>query len=175
MPPEPDLPNALRQVLEASFFIRFTTSGRRTGRSITVETTYVWDGGHRIYISGYPGARDWVANLGANPAVTVHTVEGTRWFDIPAEARVLRDRSERMPHLMDFLDRWAFRPESPRSIFGLAVRAMRLNSTLRLPWWGPFYLARRVLDRMPCVELTFTGGPVPRPGGPPPLTRPMDG
>ena len=144
----------------------------------TVETTYVWDKGDCIYLSGYPGKRDWVASMAANPQVTVHTVEapaGGHRYDIPATARVLRDRDERLPHLLGFIERWTGRPGFPRGGFQLALAMIRLNRRLRLPWWGPFYAARKVLDQMPCVELTFTGPPVVRPGGPPPLSEPQPG
>ncbi|PZC44931.1 MAG: protein of unknown function (DUF385) [Chloroflexi bacterium] len=153
------LPEDLIAILSQSFFIRFSVRGRRTGRLRTVETTYVWDRGSRLYISGYPGKRDWVANLYANPQVIVHTVEGRNGYDIPATARVIHARQERTPHLLAFLNHWASRPEAPRTMFLLLLKAVRLNRALHLPWWGPFYFVRRIFDRMPCVEITFTGYP----------------
>ena len=160
------LPNELRSSLASAFFIRLTTVGRRTGRSRTTETTYVWDGDRTITVSGYPGRPDWLANMAANPRVVVHTVEGAG-YDIAAMARVLRERDERTPPLLAFLERWASRPEAPRALFSLLVRAIRLNLSLRLPWWGPYYLVRRIMDRMPCVEITFVSAPVRRRGPPP--------
>ncbi len=164
----PRLGDQVRHVLAHSFVIR-TTVTRRSGAPRTVETTYVWDGQDRIYLSGYPGKRDWVASMAASPWVTVHTVEGTKetgWYDIPASARVLRDRDERLPHLLAFVERWAKRPGFPRLPFQFALATIRLNRQLHLPWWGPFYPARKLLDQMPCVELTFTGDPVARSDGP---------
>ena len=163
----PHLPDDLRHILQASFFIRVSHRGRRTGAARVLETTYVWDGVDRIYLSGYPGRRDWVANMHADPDVTVHTVEGARWYDIPARARVVRRRGERMEHVLDFIARWAGRGRGPGAVLRLALGAVRLNHALHLPWWGPFYLARRVLDRMPCVELVLVGAPTPRRGPPP--------
>ncbi len=167
----PDLPDDLRRTLETSFVLRTTMVRRRSGTERTVETTYTWDGHGRVYLSGYPGRRDWVANMAANPAVTVSTVEGERCYEIPATARVLRDRDERVPHLLAFIERWVERPGFPRRRFGFLLAAVRLNRRLRLPWWGPFYPVRRVLDRMPCVELTFAGAPRERPEGPPELSE----
>jgi len=164
----PRLSNRVRYVLAHSFVIQ-TTVTRRSGIPRSVETTYVWDGQDHVYLSGYPGKRDWVASMTANPQVTVHTVEGTEetgWYDIPASARVLRDRNERLPHLLAFVERWAKRPGFPRLPFQIALAMIRLNRRLYLPWWGPFYLARRFLDQMPCVELIFTGDPVARSNGP---------
>jgi len=93
-------------------------------------------------------------------------------FDIPGHARVLWKTNERLPHLFNFIDRWAERPGFPRRRFALALGAIKLNRKLRLPWWGPFWLARKVLDNMPCVVVTFTGPPILRSGGPPPLSEP---
>ncbi|MBM3940027.1 MAG: hypothetical protein FJ318_03860 [SAR202 cluster bacterium] len=174
-PTPPALPDDVRRILKQSFLIRATMRTRRSHRLRTVETTYVWDGGSRLYLSGYPGPRDWVANMAANPDVTLHTVEGHPWFDLPARARVLRDRDERVPHLLAFLRHWAGRMGLVQPLFRLALCAIGLHHRLRLPWWGPFYPAKRILDRMPCVEVTLVGPPRPRPGGPPPLSEPIGG
>lgn len=139
----------------------------RSGGERTVETTYTWDGNECVYLSGYPGKRDWVANMAANPSVVVTTVEGERCYAITATARVLRDRHERVEHLLAFIDRWVERPGFPRRRFRFLLGAIRLNRRLRLPWWGPFYPVRRILDKMPCVELRFTGEPQLLEGGPP--------
>ena len=96
----PHLNDEVRLVLAHSFFIRTTVTRRSDGTARTVETTYVWDGGNHVYLSGYPGRRDWVASMAVDPRVTVHTVERLadgHWYDIPATARVLRQRSERVP------------------------------------------------------------------------------
>lgn len=132
-----------------------------------METTYTWDGIDRVYLSGYPGPRDWVANMGATPSVLVTTVEGDDNFVIAATARVLKERDERVDHLLAFIDRWAERPGFPRKRFRMILGAIRLNRRLHLPWWGPFYFVRRILDRMPCVELRFSGEPRPLEGDPP--------
>jgi hypothetical protein len=168
------LPDALRAVLATSFYIRATVT-RRNGRSRTVEMTYFWDGHDRIYFSGYPGKRDWVASMAREPAMTVHTVEGDRWFDLPARARVLRKREERLPYLLTYIEHWARRPGYPRWQIRLFLGAVRCNRRLHLPWWGPFLYVRRILDRMPCVEVTFTGPATNRPFGPPPLSEPREG
>ena len=171
------LPDDLRAALASSFFIRTTMARRRSGLPRTVETTYVWRGEHRVVLSGYPGSRDWVANMAAHPAVTLHTVEPSpngRLYTLPGTARVLRDREERVPNLLAFIERWALRPGFPRHRFQLALAAIRCNRRLRLPWWGPFALVRRILDRMPCVEITVTG-PATIVDGPPDLSEPRPG
>ena len=168
---QPTLPEDLLHALSRDFFIRFTTIGRWSGAPRTTETTFVWPtrprGINLLYVSGYPGKRDWVANARAHPFVTIHTVEHGIYYDIPASARVIINRGERTGPLLDFLDRWAKRPEGTQRLFGWFIAAIRINRRCRLPWWGPFYFARHVMDRMPCLELTFAGPPVRRPGPPP--------
>lgn len=166
-----DWPDELCEILERSFLIR-TTFARSDGTPRTLETTFGWDGGRRIVLSGFPGKRDWVASLARNPAVVVHTVEFEVGYDIEGRARVLRDREERMPHLFAFIERWARRPEFPRRRFGWLLGAVHLNRRLGLPWWGPFYLARRIFDAMPCVVIDLVGEPRRRVGPPPAVTPP---
>ena len=160
------LPDALRRTLRESFVVRVSHRGRRTGIERVLETTYVWDGGVLVYLSGYPGRRDWVANMAADPDVTIYTVETQPRYDVGAKARVLRDREERTTHVLAFVERWAARGAGGWPL-RLALRAVRLNRALHLPWWGPFYLVRRLLDAMPCVELEIVGVPVVRSGPPP--------
>jgi hypothetical protein len=167
------LPARVRSTLSESFFIRTTVTRRRSGTPRTVETTYVWDGGRRLIISGYPGKRDWVASMAAHPELTVHTVEGDVWYDIRGRARVLRDPKERLPHLLAFIAHWAKRPGYPRLQIRMILGVLRVHRALRLPWWGPFAMARRTLDRMPCVQIELLGEPVERAGGPPPLSEPQ--
>ena len=167
----PELPHELKAILDQSFALR-TTFARRDGLPRTLETTYGWSGGDEIVLSGFPGKRDWVASLAQNPEVVVHTVEGEVGFDIPGRARVLRDREERLPHLFAFVDRWSLRPGFPRRRFAFLLGAVKINRRLRLPWWGPFYLARRIFDAMPCVLIRFEGAPARRSGPPPEISQP---
>jgi hypothetical protein len=150
-----------QQFLKHSFAVRTTMSRHRSGGSYTLETTFVWDGGDCIYLSGYPGTRDWVANMVADPNVTVHIVYAGKQHDILSTANVLRGRDERMPHLLNFVNHWARRGGVPGWPFRFVFAVVRLNWALRLPWWGPFWFARRIFDRMPCVQITFTGEPTP--------------
>ncbi|MDP6667366.1 MAG: hypothetical protein QF357_08205 [Dehalococcoidia bacterium] len=170
------IPAELEKILSGSFYIR-TTLTRRDGTPRTIETTFVWaSGSDRIVISGYPGKRDWMASMSRNPNVTVHTVEFEPWFDIAAEARVIRDLDEKLPRVMAFIENWTQRPGFPRTRFRLLLGAVKLNRALRLPWWGPFIIAKRIFSGMPCVEITFVGEPARRDtGGPPGLSEPQEG
>lgn len=166
------LDDGLRRALASSFVVRVTHTGRRSGAPRVLETTYYWDGGDKVYLSGYPGRRDWVANMGAGADLTLYTVEGRPWLEVPVRARVVRDRRERSAHIMRYVERWTSLPGSERRMLLWVIRAARANRALRLPWWGPFYCVRRVLDRMPCVELTMTGPPSARSEPPPSPTIP---
>ena len=168
----PDIESQFREVLASSFFLRTTMRRRKSGGLRTIETTYVWDGDRRMVISGYPGRRDWVANMGAHGDVTVSTVEGDRFFETAGTARVVRDRNERVPHLIAFIEHWAERPGFPRWRFMFIINAIKINRKLHLPWWGPFYFVRKVFDQMPCVEITFTGDVVEI-NGPVPMSEPQ--
>ena len=105
-----NLPHTLPDILRDSFRIRTTMTRRRSGGERTVETTYYWNGADQVVLSGYPGRRDWVANIAANPVVTLHTVEFEPWFEIPGRARVIWKTNDRLPHIFNFIGRWAERP-----------------------------------------------------------------
>jgi hypothetical protein len=173
--PGHSLPADLEKILGESFYIR-TTLFRKNGTPRTIETTFVWArDDNKIVLSGYPGKRDWVASISRDSRVTVHTVESEPWFDIPAEARLIRDLDEKLPRVMAFIENWALRPGFPRTRFRLLLGSVKLNRALRLPWWGPFMIAKRIFRGMPCVEITFTGEPIRREtGGPPALSEPHD-
>jgi hypothetical protein len=171
------LPAELEEILASSFYIR-TTFTRKNGSARTIETTYVWikeNGVNKIILSGYPGKRDWVASISSNPSVTIHTVESEPWFDIPSQARVIRDLDEKLPRVISFIEHWAVRPGFPRTRFKLLLGAVKINRALRLPWWGPFIIAKRIFSGMPCIEITFTHQPIKREsGGPPALSEPQN-
>src|SRR5258706_640972 len=72
-----------------------TTTGRKTGEARRLEIVYhVID--DRLYISGIPmpRRRGWLANLDANPALTLHLRKPVR-ADVPATARVIDGEAER--------------------------------------------------------------------------------
>ncbi len=176
--PDHKLPAQLEKILSDSFYIR-TTLTRKNGVPRTIETTFVWtqeDGVNRIILSGYPGKRDWVASMSRNSKVTLHSVEFEPWFDIPAEGRVIRDLDEKLPKIFAFIEHWALRPGFPRAKFKILLGAVKINRALRLPWWGPFIIAKRIFNGMPCVEITFTGEAVLREdGAPPALSETQEG
>ena len=109
----------IKQALRTDRVIDMTTIGRASGQPRRLE---MWfhnlDG--QIYITGTPGARDWYANLLANPSFTFH-LKGSATADLPAHATPITDDAERRSILRRVLanidrseselDRWV--AESP--------------------------------------------------------------
>lgn len=83
----------VRRALSRGHLIDITTTGRRSGQPRRVELVFHNIGG-RIYISGRPGRRGWLANLVANPRFTFH-LKGPIRADLSARARPITDPAER--------------------------------------------------------------------------------
>ncbi len=93
---------AIDSALEHGHTIDITTTGRETGRPRRLEIVFHNIDG-RIYISGVPSRkrRSWLANLDANPALTLH-LKGQVSADLPAKARIIDQEAERraiLPHI----------------------------------------------------------------------------
>jgi deazaflavin-dependent oxidoreductase (nitroreductase family) len=83
----------LRRAIEGGLTCDITTTGRRSGLPRRIEIWYfVVDG--RVYLTGTPGPRDWLANLAADQRLTFHVKEGAR-ADLPAHGRIIGDPVER--------------------------------------------------------------------------------
>jgi Domain of unknown function (DUF385). len=99
--------DAVRAALEHGGLIEITTTGTRTGKLRRLEIVFHNFGRH-LYISGMPNParkRGWLANLEANPALTVH-LKGTIQTDLPASARVITDPAERRSILEQIARVW---------------------------------------------------------------------
>jgi deazaflavin-dependent oxidoreductase (nitroreductase family) len=81
--------------LRAGGLIDITTTGRRTGEPRRIEIVFFNFEG-RLFVSGLPGRRAWVANLANDPRLTVHLKRGAQ-ADVPATARIITDEAERRP------------------------------------------------------------------------------
>jgi deazaflavin-dependent oxidoreductase (nitroreductase family) len=94
--------DAIRAALARGGIIDLTTTGRRSGEPRRIEIVlHVIDG--RIVISGMPRRekRAWLANIEADPRVTVHLKRDVV-ADLPGAARVVtdeRDRQELLAHV----------------------------------------------------------------------------
>ncbi len=88
----------VQEELRQGQLIDITTRGRTTGLPRRIELVFHNVDG-RIVISGRPGfPRGWVANLNADPRMTLH-LKGRLVADLPAHGRVITDRPER-EHLL---------------------------------------------------------------------------
>ena len=70
-----------------------TTVGRSSGQARRIEIWYFLVDG-RLYLTGTPGPRHWMANLRADPALTFHVKQGAS-ADLAATATEIVDRGER--------------------------------------------------------------------------------
>ncbi len=83
------------EALSHSQLVDITTTGRRTAMPRRIEIVL-----HRLdeglFISGRPrpAKRAWLANLEADPRLTLHLKESLE-ADLPARARVISDEAER--------------------------------------------------------------------------------
>jgi len=84
--------------------IDITTTGRRSGQPRRIEIVFFNVGG-RVYISGMPGTRAWMANLAADPRMTFHLKKGLQ-ADLPATARIVTDDAERRPVIEHVCASW---------------------------------------------------------------------
>ena len=86
----------IRAALARGGTIDITTTGRRSGEPRRIEIVFHRIDG-RMWISGMPSPRrrSWIANLEANPRLTVHLKGPLAFADLPAVARIVTDASER--------------------------------------------------------------------------------
>ena len=94
----------IQAALRKGGIIDMTTTGRRSGRPRRIEIVFFRDDA-RVYITGLPGKRAWLANLAADPHLTVHLKRGLT-ADLPATARIVTDEAERRPVLERVCDEW---------------------------------------------------------------------
>jgi deazaflavin-dependent oxidoreductase (nitroreductase family) len=96
---------AVAEALGHSQTIDITTAGRRTGQPRRIEMMlHSIDG--RLLISGQPGfPRGWMANLAADPRLTIH-LKRRMTADIPAHARIVTDPAERETLLAPIARLW---------------------------------------------------------------------
>jgi deazaflavin-dependent oxidoreductase (nitroreductase family) len=83
----------IAQALARDRTIDITTTGRKSGQPRRIEIWFYRAGG-RIYLSGSPGRRSWVANLLTNPEFTFHLKDSVQ-ADLSARARPVTDPKER--------------------------------------------------------------------------------
>jgi deazaflavin-dependent oxidoreductase (nitroreductase family) len=95
---------AARDELRDDPTIDITTTGRRSGQARRIEI-WMLDVDGRFFITGTPGRRDWLANLRADPRLTVH-LKRRALVDLPARAEVVTDPETRRGVLEHLGARW---------------------------------------------------------------------
>jgi deazaflavin-dependent oxidoreductase (nitroreductase family) len=87
--------------------IDITTTGRQTGEPRRIEIVFHRIDG-RMWISGIPSQRrrSWLANLEADPHLTVHLKGPVAVADLPATARIVDDEDERRRILARVAQAW---------------------------------------------------------------------
>lgn len=97
----------IRSALGRGGTIDITTTGRHSGAPRRIEIVFHRIDG-RMWISGLPSPRrrSWIANLAADPHLTVHLKGPIAVADLPATARIIDDPSERRQILERVAQAW---------------------------------------------------------------------
>lgn len=90
--------------------IDITTIGRRTRQPRRIEI-WMLDVDGRFFITGTPGARDWLANLRADPRLVVH-LKRRAHVDLDAIAEPVTDEPTRRAVLEHLVATW-YRTQTP--------------------------------------------------------------
>lgn len=83
--------------------VDITTTGRRSGQPRRIEI-WMMDVDGRFFITGTPGPRDWLANLRADPTLTIHLTRAG--VDVVAAAVEVRDPDTRRRVLEHAVTAW---------------------------------------------------------------------
>ncbi|MGH8928463.1 MAG: nitroreductase/quinone reductase family protein [Acidimicrobiia bacterium] len=105
----------IEQALVRGGIVDITTTGRKSGQARRIEIyLHNFDGG--LYLTGRPGfPRDWVANLRANPHMTLHLKRGVV-ADLPATAEVITDPEEKGRIILRArVEHWGADPDAARA------------------------------------------------------------
>jgi deazaflavin-dependent oxidoreductase (nitroreductase family) len=105
--------------------VEVTTTGRRSGRPVRIEIWWFRFEG-RFVITGTPGPRDWLANVVADPRLTVH-VDG---LDVVATAATIVDGAFRRRFFSADATSW-YREQV--DLERLVVEAPMIEVTLTVP------------------------------------------
>lgn len=97
-------PDRVAEALRRGGIIDITTTGRRSGEPRRIEIVFFNVDG-RVYITGFPGTRAWMANLNADPRLVFHLKQGVV-ADLPASTRTVTDEAERRKVLAVALRTW---------------------------------------------------------------------
>jgi hypothetical protein len=102
------IPEPVRRMLDRVETIEITTTGRSSGLPRRIE---IWMFGvaDRYVITGTPGARDWYANVLAEPSLLIHLPDGT---ELRARTTPVTDPEFRRT-VFTSANTWWYRTQSP--------------------------------------------------------------
>jgi deazaflavin-dependent oxidoreductase (nitroreductase family) len=100
----------VRDELAGDPTVDITTTGRRSGLPRRIEI-WMLDVDGRFFVTGTPGRRDWLANLDAEPRLTVH-LKRAAGIDLAATAVRVTDAATRRAVLEHLGARW-YRGQAP--------------------------------------------------------------
>ena len=107
--------SATETALAKGGLVDITTTGRRSGRPRRIEI-YLHNFDGELWLTGKPGfPRDWVANLRADPRLTLHLKRGVT-ADLAAKGTVIDDPDEKAPVILRArVESWGADPEQARA------------------------------------------------------------
>jgi deazaflavin-dependent oxidoreductase (nitroreductase family) len=106
---------AIEEALSTGGIVDLTTTGRKSGLDRRIEV-YLHNFDGHLYLTGRPGfPRDWVANIGADPNVTLHLKRGVV-ADLPAKAKIISEPAEKGRIILRArVESWGVDPEKANS------------------------------------------------------------
>lgn len=111
----PTMDANIEKALERGGIVDVTTTGRRTGVPRRIEI-YLHNFEGDLYLTGRPGfPRDWVANILADPSMTLHLKRGVT-ADIPVLGTVIGDPQTRADIILRArVESWGADPDQARA------------------------------------------------------------
>ena len=105
----------IEQALGRSGIVDVTTTGRKTGQPRRIEI-YLHNLDGEFYLTGKPGfPRDWIANLLADPRMTLHLKRGVA-ADLAGTAEVLTDPEDKARIILRArVESWGADPDQARA------------------------------------------------------------
>jgi deazaflavin-dependent oxidoreductase (nitroreductase family) len=110
-----DMDTNIEQALLRGGIVDVTTTGRKTGQARRIEI-YLHNLDGELYLTGKPGfPRDWIANLRADPRLTLHLKGGVA-ADLPGTAEVVTDPEEKARIILRArVESWGANPDQARA------------------------------------------------------------
>lgn len=127
--------HSIEQALERGGIVDITTTGRRSGQPRRIEI-YLHNFDGEMWLTGRPGfPRDWVANLNADPSMTLHLKRGVT-ADLPALGAVVTDPVEKAAVILRArVESWSADPDEAKGDIDHWVETSPLVG-VKLTWSG---------------------------------------